>query len=140
MPPGLAGTLLRLEAGAPLDEHARLVVAELSAYTASIAESEALAKTELLLLSRHALGLGGGRRNEAQAAGFLLEQLDAALFAEGPIVGHGPVHYAARVERLLQVPSAQLRAQVRALWERWFGRSLPVVQAVSGDASATVAP
>lgn len=131
LPAGLAGTLIHLEAGAPLDDRARIVVAELSAYSASIAESEALAKTELLLLGRHVLGLRGGRRNEAQAAGFLLEQLDAALFAEGPIVGRRPVHYAARMERLLQLPGQTLRAALRTLWERWFGRALPTSRPVA---------
>lgn len=131
LPAALAGTLVHLEAGAPLDDRARVVVAELSAYSASIAESEALAKTELLLLGRHVLGLRGGRRNEAQAAGFLLEQLDAALFPEGPIVGRRPVHYAARMERLLQVPGQRLRATLRALWESWFARTLPAARPVA---------
>ena len=131
VPAGLTGTLLRMEAGAPLEERARAVVAELSAYTASIAESETLAHTELLLLGRHVLGLGGARRNEADAAGFMLDELYAALFPGEPVSGRTPLHHATRLERLLRTPSDQLRATLRGLWERWFGRALPSARPVA---------
>jgi len=124
LPAGLAGTLLLHEAGAPLEGDARVVVAELSAYCAAMADGPVV-KTELGLLARHLLGLGGGRRQEARAGDFLLTELDAALFPDGPIIGDRPVHHAARVEHLLAEPSERLRSTLRALWERWFGRSLP---------------
>lgn len=132
-PVGLAGRLVPLAAGVPLEGDLRVVVAELSAYGAAMADGP-VTKTELALLTRHLLGLGGGRRHEARAGGFLLAELDAALFPGGPIVGDRPVHHAARAERLLAEPTERLRSTLRALWERWFGRALPAMQSVSADA------
>ena len=132
-PAGLAGTLLPLDVGAPLEGDLRVVVAELSAYCAAMADGP-VTKTELALLTRHLLGLGGGRRHKARAGGFLLAELDAALAPDGPIVGDRPTHHAARAERLLAVPTERLRSTLRMLWERWFGRALPVMQSASAAA------
>lgn len=123
-PAALTGTLLPLDAGAALDANERVIVAELSAYCAAMADGP-LTKTELALLTRHVLGLGGARRQEARAAGFLLSELDTALFPREPILGDRPLHHAARAERLLGQPTARLRSTLRTLWERWFGRALP---------------
>lgn len=127
-PAGLAGSLLPVETGALLSADQRVVVAELSAYCAAMADGPAT-KTELALLMQHMLGLGGGRRQEARAGGFLVTALYAALFPAEPILGDRPIHHAARAQRLLAEPTGRLRTALRALWERWFGGALPSMQA-----------
>ena len=125
VPAGLAEALLHQPAGEPLEGVSRATVAELSAYCAAVAEGGDVTKTELTLLSRHLLGVGMGRPAEARAAFFLLEQLDALLFPDGPIIGRRPIHSATRVQRILGRDAAEIRAGARQLWERWFGRPLP---------------
>lgn len=132
-PAGLAEPLLHVEAGAQLSADQRVVVAELSAYCAAMADGPAT-KTELALLVQHMLGLGGGRRHEARAGSFLVAALYAELVPGEPILGDRPIHHAARTERLLAEPTGRLRSALRALWQRWFGRPLPSLEAAPAPA------